>query len=111
MCLAESAVFRENIPPGRSKADGIMQKRLNMELSRKIAAEITKYAVEYQAKKICTGRNPWNRAAVLQSEKHLENLTTLARILPSSLGGEMNCLLGKSCNIWHIKTAHICAHK
>ena len=23
----------------------------------------------------------------------------------SSLGGEMNCLLGKSCNIWHIKTA------
>ena len=39
------------------------------------------------------------------------DLILMCEILPSSLGGEMNCLLGKSCNIWHIKTAHICAHK
>ena len=49
-------------------------KRLNMELSRKIAAEITKYAVEYQARRYALEGILGTVQLFLQSEKHLENL-------------------------------------
>mgnify|MGYP007011997985 FL=1 len=57
-------------------------KRLNMELSRKIATEITKYAVEYQARRYALEGILGTVQLFLQSEKHLENLTTLCKNSP-----------------------------